>query len=324
MESKTNLQYKDRLFRFIFGAEERKENLLSLYNALNGSDYSDIDGLEIATIEDFIYMGFKNDVSFIVEDALNLYEHQSTYNPNMPLRGLFYYASMYERYVDTHELNIYSSKRLRIPTPQYVVFYNGNKEAPDQEILKLSDLFTAPSRDGGCYEWTATMLNINLPHNAAIMDKCRPLWEYAYFVDQVKQFNQDHPIEEAIDLAVKKCIETNVMANILEAHRAEVTEMLMNEYNEDKTMDLFKKEFIQEGIQQGIKTERELANRELQTERELANRKLQAERNLAKKQTLKTARSLIGFLSPDIIVSKFDISMEDLMKNPPDDEGPQA
>ena len=197
-------------------------------------------------------MGFKNDVSFIVEDSLNLYEHQSTYNPNMPLRGLFYYASMYERYVDTHELNIYSSKRLRIPTPQYVVFYNGNKAAPDREILKLSDLFTAPSKDGGCYEWTATMLNINLPHNAAIMEKCRPLWEYAYFVDQVKAFNQDHPIEEAIDLAVKTCIETNIMASILEAHRAEVTDMLMNEYNEDKTMDLFKREFIQEGIQQGM------------------------------------------------------------------------
>ena len=191
----------------------------------------------------------KNDVSFIVEDSLNLYEHQSTYNPNMPLRGLFYYASMYERYVDTHDLNIYSSKRLIIPTPQYIVFYNGNKDTPDREILKLSDLFTTPSKDGGQHEWTATMLNINLPHNAAIMEKCRPLWEYAFFVDQVKQFNREYPIEEAIDLAVKKCIETNVMANILKAHRAEVTEMLMNEYNEDKTMDLFKKEFFQEGEQ---------------------------------------------------------------------------
>ena len=92
-----NRKYKDTVFRMLF--TDRK-NLLSLYNAVNGSSYEDPDALEIVTLENAIYMGMKNDLAFIVDTGLFLYEHQSTYNPNMPLRDLFYIAGEYQKLVD--------------------------------------------------------------------------------------------------------------------------------------------------------------------------------------------------------------------------------
>ncbi len=113
-------EYKDRLFRFIFGAEENKEHILSLYNALRGTEYTDADQIEITTLDDVIYLGMKNDVSL----DMNLFEHQSTYNPNMPLRGFSYFARLYEQYISEHDLDIYGTKPVRIPAPRYIVFYN--------------------------------------------------------------------------------------------------------------------------------------------------------------------------------------------------------
>ena len=94
-----NREHKDRLFKKLFGSAENKTNMLSLYNALNGSSYSDETELQIYTIEDVIYLGMRNDVGFILDSYISLHEQQSTYNPNMPLRGLFYHAKMYEKYI---------------------------------------------------------------------------------------------------------------------------------------------------------------------------------------------------------------------------------
>lgn len=145
-----NYQYKDRVFRDLFGAEERKENLLSLYNALNGTEYQNLDDLEITTIEDAIYMGMKNDVSCIIDNCLSLFEHQSTYNPNMPLRGLLYFGKLYDKFINVNGKNIYSRRLIKIPTPQYYIFYNEEKELPDRTVLRLSDAFETPTRDGEC------------------------------------------------------------------------------------------------------------------------------------------------------------------------------
>jgi len=111
------------------------------------------------------------------------------------------------------------------------------------------------------------------------------------FLDTAMPANDDNPLVEAMSSELAR-IKSNT----------EWEAEFMNLYLRDK-------EKYQEGLLAG---------------RELANRELQAERELAKKQTLKTARSLIGFLSPDIIVSKFDITMEELMKNQPDNDGPKA
>ena len=114
-------------------------------------------------------MDYKNDISFLIDSTLNLYEHQSTWNPNMPLRGLGYFARLYEDYVRLNELNIYSETRLKLPKPQYFVFYNGTKNQPDSMELRLSDCFENTDNEAPCLECTATMLNINYGHNQELM-----------------------------------------------------------------------------------------------------------------------------------------------------------
>ena len=91
-----NRQYKDRLFKRIF---RDKKDLLELYNAMNDTNYSNPEEIEVNTLEGVVYMGMKNDVSFLFTEVLNLYEHQSTFNPNLPLRGLLYFAKLYQKII---------------------------------------------------------------------------------------------------------------------------------------------------------------------------------------------------------------------------------
>lgn len=123
-------KYKDELFRRIFN---NRKSLLELYNAINETEYTEEEYLIIYAMEDVIYLGYKNDVSFIISGMLNLYEHQSTMNPNMPLRGLIYFSKQYETYIAQNNLNIYGERRVKIPFPQYIIFYNGKKELENGE-----------------------------------------------------------------------------------------------------------------------------------------------------------------------------------------------
>ena len=134
-----NTDHKDRLFSFLFGKEENKEWTLSLYNAVNKTHYTDPEDIRITTIEDTIYMGMKNDLSFILFYVMNLYEQQSTFNPNMPVRQLMYAGKLYDKYIQINRLNIYGRKMIRLPIPKLVVFYNGTEEREDT-VLKLSDV----------------------------------------------------------------------------------------------------------------------------------------------------------------------------------------
>ena len=144
-----NRQYKDRLWRMIFN---NKKDLLQLYNAINHTDYQNPDDLEVNTLEDVLYLSMKNDVSFLVGGTMNLYEHQSTFNPNMPLRGVFYFSRLYEGYVADNNLMIYHEKRVRLPKPKYIVFYTGTKNQPDSMELKLSDCFENTDNEAPCLE----------------------------------------------------------------------------------------------------------------------------------------------------------------------------
>lgn len=246
--------HKDRLFVKLFGDPENKQSLMSLYNALNGRDCTDVNELEINTIEDVIYMGRKNDISCIVDAHMNLFEHQSTYNPNMPLRGMIYIAKLYEKYIEQHGLNIFSENLTKIPTPRYFVLYNGEKDMPERMELKLSDAFMHPEEDTGI-EFTAIMLNVNYGHSTELMSACRTLEEYAIFVDKVrayaKQCNDSDNLKQAIDRAVDECIKEGVLAGFLSAHKAEVIGMILTEYDEEKTMEMLKKEFRQDGWNEG-------------------------------------------------------------------------
>ena len=246
-----NKKHKDRLFRKIFGYEKYKENLLSLYNALNDTDYMDVNDLVITTIDDVIYMGMKNDVSCILDSRMSLYEQQSTFNPNMPVRGLMYFGKLYNKYIKKNRLNIYGSRQIKIPTPQYYVFYNGTEDYPDKMILKLSDAFQKENPDGG-FEWTAVMLNINFGKNKKLMERCKLLREYAILVDNIRKYQKTYAdAEEAVTLAIDECIENGVLVEFLLEHKAEVVDMCLTEYNEEETMEMFKEEARAEGREEG-------------------------------------------------------------------------
>ena len=246
---RVNRKYKDRLFRFLFS---NKKDLLDLYNAVNGSNYDDPEALEIVTMEDVIFLKMKNDLSFMVANRLNLYEHQSTYSPNMPLRGLIYFARQYEGIVAKEQENLYGTKLVVIPTPAFVIFYNGAKKQPDRLELLLSDAF-ADGRGTGCLECKATMLNINRGHNLELLEKCRRLWEYSEFIAEVNDnLDKGYHLQRAITVAMNSCIEKGVLKDILLMSKAEVMDMLLTEYNEKKHMKAIRKEGYEDGLEAGI------------------------------------------------------------------------
>lgn len=242
-----NRTYKDSLFRLCFN---NKKDLLDLYNALNGTAYDDPEELEINTLENALYITVKNDVSCIIGCTMNLYEHQSTKNPNMPLRGLNYFAQMYNRYAEKHKLNLYSSSLQKIPTPQYIVFYNGMENEADRQILKLSDAFQT---EGGCLECEVIMLNINYGHNQQLIEKCRRLEEYAMFVAAVRKYieQEDVSLTEALTRAIEECIAQNVLKDILVSQRAEVCMYILEAFDKEIYERDLKAEAIAKGLEEG-------------------------------------------------------------------------
>ncbi len=245
---RTNRKYKDRLFRFLF---QEKKDLLDLYNAVNESFYTDPNELEIITLDDVIFMKMKNDLSFMISDQLNLYEHQSTFSPNMPLRGLLYFARQYEGLIVQRKDNMYGSKLVMLPTPKYVVFYNGKDRQEDKSELLLSDAFEA-GPGSGCLECRALMLNINRGHNKELMERCRRLWEYSEFVSEVNEnLRQNMSPKTAIMKAIDTCIQSGILEDVLLKNRAEVLHMLLTEYDEKKHMRDTYKEGYDEGKQAG-------------------------------------------------------------------------
>ena len=182
ISDQVNREYKDRLFCKVF---ERKEDLLELYNAVNGTDYKDPEALEVNTLEDVIYLGMRNDRSFLIDGTMNLYEHNSTQCPNLPLRGLFYFSRLYEGYAESQKIRIYGRTRIKLPTPQFIVFYNGTAAEPDRSKLRLSDAYVQKDREPAL-ECTAVMLNVNYGHNKTLMDRCGKLKEYAILVAGVR------------------------------------------------------------------------------------------------------------------------------------------
>ena len=209
---------------------------LSLCNAVSGTNYTDVDDIEITTLSDAIYIKMKNDISFLIDSQMNLFEHQSTFNPNMPLRGMEYFAELYGNYVAENGLDIYVSSLQKIPTPRYYVFYNGTEEQPDVVKLKLSDAFQVPD-DSGEFEWTATMLNINYGHNQKLLEQCRPLYEYAHFIKLVREYSQTMNLKEAIDKAVEKARDWECIGTFLYKCKSEVSVMLLTEFDEKKHED---------------------------------------------------------------------------------------
>ena len=226
-----NRKHKDTVFRMLFSD---KRVILELYNALNGTDYQDPNDLTVTTLENAVYMAMKNDVSFLLDEKMTLYEHQSTWNPNMPLRDLFYIARLIEKNVNKRSL--YQSGQIKIPAPHFVVFYNGKEEQPEDTTIKLSDAFLQKEEEPEL-ELKVRYLNINQGYNPELMERCRTLREYSEFVTRIRKYaGGETAIGEAVDRAVTECIEEGILADFLCSQRAEVIAMSIFEYNEEEEM----------------------------------------------------------------------------------------
>ncbi len=247
-----NRAYKDTIFRWIFSD---KENLLSLYNAVAGKNYKDPEKLTVVTLENAVYMGMKNDLAFVLETGLYLYEHQSTYNPNIPLRDLFYIASEYQKFVD--QKSLYSSSVQKIPTPKFLVFYNGmDKKVQDREVLKLSSMYENET-DEPDLELKVTMLNINAGHNKELLENCHILGEYAQYVDRVRKYATQMDLNHAVERAITECIQEGILAEFLQRNRAEVFKVSIFEYDKEKEEKKLRKAEYEHGLEDGIAQGRE-------------------------------------------------------------------
>ena len=238
--------YKDSMFRMLY---LDKKELLSLYNAVNGTDYTDVDSLEINTLQNAIYMNMKNDVSFLFNFQVNLYEHQSTVNPNMPLRDLFYVADLLQNYVK--DCNLYGRSLIKIPAPRFIVFYNGREKQPEQRVYKLSDAFSK-KQEKPELELIVTVLNINAGNNAEILGRCKTLREYMQYIERVRRYAEQMSIDEAVECAVAECISEGILADFLKRNRAEAIKVSIYEYNEELHLATVRSEGYEDGLSDGL------------------------------------------------------------------------
>jgi predicted transposase YdaD len=249
-----NKQYKNSVFSLLFSDPEV---LRGLYAAIEGVEVAPDTPVSINTLTDVVFMDQINDLSFILDDRLIvLLEHQSTINPNMPLRLLMYIARALEKIIDRKKT--YAKKLVRIPRPEFIVLYNGTDECPDQMTLKLSDAFKeAGDLLGGVagalsLELEAKVYNINPGHNEGILKKCGELAGYSVFVDRVRSYARTMADEkQAFKAAINDCIEHNILREFLETHASEVANMLLTEWKLEEALEVEREEGREEGLARG-------------------------------------------------------------------------
>ena len=226
-KNKANREYKSSLFNCIFS---QKEYALQLYNALNDSDYDNPEDVEITTLENVVFINIYNDVSFMFNSTIQFYEHQSTFNPNIPLRNLFYLSNTYEKMIHKQEEDLYSSSLIPIPTPTCIVFYNGVQNKPDKMILKLSDAYINQEIEGSL-ELTVQMININSDYNQELKKKSEALYGYSLYISKVREYNGNGmSVKEAAIKALDYCIDNDVLTDFFKERRNEVVGMILEEY----------------------------------------------------------------------------------------------
>lgn len=243
--------YKDTLFRMLF---QDKKSLMHLYNTISGKNYDDPEQLEIVTLENAIFMNMKNDLAFVVDCSLCLYEHQSTDSPNIPLRSLFYVSREYEKMISKKTL--YSTKQIEIPAPSFVVFYNGLHDRPPVEMKRLSDLFM-PRQDTPNLELIVKVININIGKNDELLRDCKTLFDYMLYNDKVRTYGAVMGIADAVERAVNECIKEGIISDFLLRNKAEVIQMSIFEYDEERELRLIREDEREMGREEGLKEGRQ-------------------------------------------------------------------
>ena len=237
--------YKSRMFTMIF---KDKKELLKLYNAVGQRDYKDPELLTINTLENAIYMSMQNDLSFIIDSRLSLYEHQSTYNPNLPLRFLLYLSELCEKMIIGK--NVYGTKVIQIPAPKFIVFYNGKEERPEREVIKLSDAYMVQDEEVSL-ELMVDVLNINVGYNKELMGACKTLGDYSEYVSRVREYAKEMSTEDAVDRAIDACIREDILREFLERNRAEARAMSIYEYDQEEHIRLEREDAFEDGRKAG-------------------------------------------------------------------------
>ena len=252
--STSNRKYKDSVFVDLFSEDEKaKENFLSLYNALHGTKLTAIEHLKNIRLDQVLYMAFYNDVSYLVDNKIIvLAEHQSTINPNMPLRCLEYISRLYETLFESKEK--YSRKLLKIPTPEFYVFYNGEEAYPCDKTLNLSEAFIERAAEINL-ELTVNVININRQKRHPVLENCKTMQEYSIFVETVRKW-KEIDTQNGFEKAVEECIENNILREYLKRKTKEVVNMLLAEYDYETDIAVQRAEereiAFAEGIEQGI------------------------------------------------------------------------
>ena len=249
-----NREYKSDVFSMLL---EDRARALDVYNAMAGTAYTDPEIIEIHTLESGVSLTVHNDASFVVsmDSVLNIYEHQSTYNPNMPLRELIYFVTIIKKLVENRYL--LSHKLVKIPTPKFAVFYNGDKNRPEREVLKLSDAYENQS-DEPQLELMCTVYNINPGNNEELKKRSQTLREYMIFVGYVnenlakaKKSGKDY--ETAIRDAVNRCIAEDILKEFLLERGEDVQKIMMFDLSYEKQMENAKREWYKEGRTEGYR-----------------------------------------------------------------------
>ena len=251
---KYNRHYKDSVFVDLFSSDRTaKDNFLALYNALYNTNYQSTAILQNIRLKQTMYMSFANDVSYLVDNKIIvLAEHQSTVNPNMPLRCLEYVTRLYEHIQNPRDR--YSRALKKIPVPVFYVFYNGRENIPAQKILRLSDSFIKQP-ETPTLELVVKLININYDKDSQILKSCEPLGQYSRFVEAVRRHiavDKEHGFENAI----KECIKNDILREYLQRKSREVVNMLIAEYDYDTDIAVQREEASRiafaEGREQGI------------------------------------------------------------------------
>ena len=192
---------------------------------------------------------YQNNVSFLFNFQVNLYEQQSAVNPNMPLRDLFYVADLLLNYVK--DFNLYGRGLVKIPAPRFIGFYNGKEKLPERRIYKLSDAFSK-EQDELALKLIVTVLNINAGNNAELLGKCKTLREYMQYIERVRGYAAQMPIGEAVERTITECIKEGILADFLKRNRAEAIKVSIYEYNEELHLATVRREGYEDGLENGI------------------------------------------------------------------------
>ena len=243
----SNREVKSSAFTTYFSDPQ---NAAQLYSALEGVEVSPED-IHFTTLEGVLFVARKNDMAFTVKNrVLVISEHQSTVNNNMPLRDVIYYGRTMEKLIDPKTL--YRRKLVTIPTPEFYVFYNGDEPYPAEKVMKLSDAYLDKSK-APMLELTVKVININLPENHALLSQCRPLYEYSWFIQRIKDYMADGMNRDsAITQTIKDCEREGIMVDFVRKHGTEAVNMLFTQFNLDDAMEVRYEEGVEDGIEKGI------------------------------------------------------------------------